>query len=332
MFLVVLLVVAQLRGFHSLICATNGSFEISRSELLSNNSLFILREHGKQTAQNSISNSVCHVTIIIDCYQEDSNVTVTYGSGNNRTGNYFAIETLFPLSKENDSIHNTIDYTCSSYDFCDRRFVQTWIRLLVSLKQDLFHNTLINILGSGVRSDQCFTENQLVECSSGMCAASYNPDINNTTVEIGCMGDDPSLSTGLFVKIKSIEFEPIHIAEFHYVCMTHACTSRFTFTRLVRETEKLFYPIKPIAEWLHSKNDFRQQLHRVYKQMLEAYEFKWEIPLKFKLDRRRTNDSWGATALWVFSLCAFVSIAFSVWCIIRCNRKPDGYRSTPTRT
>ncbi|CAF0980763.1 unnamed protein product [Rotaria sordida] len=102
---------------------SNDLFKISRNDILSSNEFFTLEKLTNKTMDSTIKNNLCYAKILIDSDETDGDATIQFKQNINYTINKLTFETMFLLSKYNDSIISSIEYSCSSDDLCDRRFI-----------------------------------------------------------------------------------------------------------------------------------------------------------------------------------------------------------------
>lgn len=196
MFVILLLILVYFHKVHSLICISNHSFTISRSELTSGNDLFILKKINNKTIHSYTTNNLCHVTIFIDYNQIGGNVIIKFNFDTVRKTDSFSIETLFPLIKENDSIISNINYVCSTDDLCDQIFIETWLQRLANIKYEPLQDKLIYILPSNIQSDKCYTTNKVTQYSNDTCDAEYNSNNRNIVPTSNCLANASTTATG----------------------------------------------------------------------------------------------------------------------------------------
>ncbi len=148
---------------------------------------------------------------------------------------------------------------CSSNHTCDQDFVNNWIYSLADIRHETLQNKLIYLLGSKIHSGKCYVAGVLTQCSSGMCT--YNTNFSKTTIGTSCVDNASSIATELYVKIHSINLQPMQYEEMKYTCMSDQCNSLSMFKHVSMETKILFNYTEPIMKWLQLR--FRDQIRRL---------------------------------------------------------------------
>jgi hypothetical protein len=324
-FIILLLVLAHLQNASTLVCIANSSLEILRSELLSTNDSVTLQKLHNKTAYPYKKSSVCHVTIHTDYNQINGNVTVEFGEDTNHTGNYFGIETWFPLTKENKSILSSIDYVCSLNNLCDQIFVEKWIYWLAEMNHETLQDKLISLLTSDIQSSRCDVAGRLAECSGGVCVAEYNANINKTAIGTGCIDDAFTIDKELYMKMQSIKLQSIQYEELTYFCSSDKCNDDSTFKHVWKETSSLFDFIKPIVHWLRLQNRCRASLNCTVAKLKPKKEVSSNVPVS------RSNNYSSTTLFWSsFISIIIVLTGICVGCYYLYHRNSQGYTPTPT--
>ncbi|UJR20164.1 hypothetical protein I4U23_023296 [Adineta vaga] len=254
-FIILLLILISLQNICSLLCITNSSLEISRTELLSTHNSSTFQQLYNKTIFSYKKNSVCHVTIYIEYNIANSNITIDFGETTNLTENYISFETWFPLTKEHNPVTSTIDFTCSTNNLCDRMFIEKWIHWLAKIKHEIIQMNLIYLLTFGNHSSRCDIAGKSTDCSSGICIAEYTAMRNYSVLGAGCI-DDLDLNTiDLSMKMESIDFRSIEYKTVQYICTRDNCNDESTFRLVWNETATLFDYFKPIVSWLRRRRN-----------------------------------------------------------------------------
>jgi hypothetical protein len=324
MFTILLLILVYIHDAHSLNCIANSLFKISRSELTSSNDSFIIQQISNKTIHSSTTRNLCHVTIFIDYSRPDGYVIIKFGMDTDRTVNYFGIETWFPLVKGNDSIISDVELVCSSHDLCDRIFVENWIHRLANIKYGPLQDELIYLLASNNYSSKCNIGGELTQCSSGMCAAECNGNINNIGVRMGCIDNVSATTTVLYVKIQSIELQPMQYEKLSYICMSDGCNSLSTFERVSMKTANFFDRIRLIMKWLHFRiriKQSRNQLHKRTQEIIRDSSTRYAIT---------STNYLSPKVVWSSSIFFILLVFICICCSYLCCRKSKGYTATPT--
>jgi hypothetical protein len=215
---------------------------------------------------------------------------------------------MVSIGQRENSVVSYINYVCSSNDLCDQIFVKRWVRQLANIKHASLENELIHLLASDAFLGKCYVTDKLVECSTGMCIAAYNAILDNNTLKTGCIDNASMIRSLLYVKIQSVECQPMQYEELIYTCMSDECNSQSTFIHVLEQTANLLYFFEPIPDWLRSEIKFKELLNH------------WLDKLKKKrkdlstINATKNNDYWSTTEIWSGCICIILIIMVCICC------------------
>jgi hypothetical protein len=313
----------HLQDAASLRCIGNSSLEFMRSQFTASNDSLKLRKLANRVMYPSVKINVCHVTLHIDYNQINGNITIEFGEATNHTGSYLGIEVWYPLVKEKDSVVAYIDYVCSSKNFCDQIFVNEWIHWLANIKHEPLQDKLIYLLPTSIQLEKCDVAGELAECSNGICAVQGNKMLSNITVSTGCVANASTLTSILYVKFLSIEFQPSECEELLYYCVSDGCNRKPTIIQVWRQIADLFILIEYIFEGLRDRNELDEILNQLFKKPPNTEEDLSNMYTTTHVDYSSTIMIWSGCTI------VFLVVAYICRCTF-CSRESEGYRETST--
>jgi hypothetical protein len=154
-----------------------------------------------------------------------------------------------------------------------------------------------------------------------MCTAIYN---KNTSLRTGCRYNASMITSPLYVKMQSVEYQPMVYEELTYNCMSDECNSQSTFRRVWNQTASLFEFVNSIEDWLRSE--------KILKILLDRASEKRQKKMKDRSYMHVTTSNYYPSIAAVSFGCIYIVLVIvsCIFCYIKCRSRSEGYATTPT--
>jgi hypothetical protein len=195
--------------------------------LLFNDSLVI-----PESCSHTETDHACEMLIFIDYQSQEIFFDFFNNAANLTIGNISydsAAEHLAYINFNLYSVLHIVDYTCATGDYCDWEYAQETIPKLILLNyQPLINSLLPKIFNPNGHPDtiQCYTDTELVNCSSGSCQY-FQSTHDNYTLQIsrGCgFFNESSIEVGTRRYIPGPAIHDYNVLDF--ICNYNGCNSQ----------------------------------------------------------------------------------------------------------
>ncbi|CAF2893156.1 unnamed protein product [Rotaria sp. Silwood2] len=292
----------------NLSCMSNDIFTISRNEILSSNGLFTLEKFSNKTTNSTIKNNICYVKILIDYDQIDGYVTIQFKQNINYTVNKLTFETSFLFNEYNDSIINSIEYSCSSDDLCDKKFINRWIRWIIDINYVQLKNQFINITTFDIQSNRCYiVSGKITECSNFMCSNNYKTILNYKD----CLSNQLIITKSLYIKMESIDLQNLKYEKLVYSCMSEKCLNERIFNYIWEKSLFLFHGTNFIVSSIDYTNRVNSLLASSSKNHLISMKGQSNNYIIAYIQNYSTNP--------IVLICFFTMVLFIICCCWCCS-------------